>query len=83
MMNKPVLFFEDIYEIVEKNQAAKDWGSIQRSDCTHYTIDRIMDSLNRNVTKCISDFVQEQRECADELIADQMNTVKDDWGNGK
>jgi len=79
MMNKPVLFFEDIYEIVEKNQAAKDWGSIQRSDCTHYTIDRIMDSLNRNVTKCISDFVQEQKECAKEKMLDQFSIVDDDW----
>ena len=79
MMNKPVLFFEDIYEIVEKNQAAKDWGSIQRSDCTHYTIDRIMDSLNRNVTKCISDFVQEQKECAKEKMLDRFSIVDDDW----
>jgi len=79
MMNKPVLFFEDIYEIVEKNQAAKDWGSIQRSDCTHYTIDIIMDSLNRNVTKCISDFVQEQKECAKEKMLDQFSIVDDDW----
>jgi len=79
MMNKPVLFFEDIYEIVEKNQAAKDWGSIQRWDCTHYTIDRIMDSLNRNVTKCISDFVREQKECAKEKMLDQFSIVDDDW----
>ena len=79
MMNKPVLFFEDIYEIVEKNQAAKDWGSIQRSDCANFIIDRMMDDFRKSVDGYIGEFIQEQEECEKEKMLDQFSIVDDDW----
>jgi len=59
--NKPVLFFEEVYREVEKIEETKKWGSIQKSDCTNYVIDRALDKLFRkDVAMFVGYFIQDE-----------------------
>ena len=77
--NKPVVFFEDVYDAVEADKETKNWGAIKKSDCANFIIDRMMDDFRKSVDGYIGEFIQEQEECEKEKMLDQFSIVDDDW----